>query len=331
MLKSSIFFLVILSSFLISVNGHPHHLPRSMIDPPDQPVMINVSMHIIELKLIDEEKMDFLIDFYYRERWIDDRVNESSKYSRDFWIPDTFSANLRIDNPKDLFQDGNTFIRINDTSIFMSRRISGLLNCATPELRFFPADKPKCKLSFESYGYSTDQVNYQWYKMGNVEYPKLREFEVMEIVTKSDTIRLSSGTYGTITMEIKMKRQCGYYMLTMYLPSFLIVVLSWMQFCIDPVECGFHRISVGVFTSFASVLMFVLTIGTILPHHNIVRGIDVYLFVSMLMTLIAFVLSSHKHTVSKGVQSGRKCRLILPLLYIVFNIAYAITLWQATK
>ena len=56
-----------------------------------------------------------------------------------------------------------------------------------------------------------------------------------------------SGTYTCLRAKVFMKRQIGYYLFQTYLPSILIVILSWASFWIDH-EAVPARISVGLLT-----------------------------------------------------------------------------------
>ena len=48
------------------------------------------------------------------------------------------------------------------------------------------------------------------------------------------------GTFACLMVEFHLKRQFGYYLLQAYIPSMLIVILSWISFWI-------HRVSTMLF------------------------------------------------------------------------------------
>ena len=62
-----------------------------------------------------------------------------------------------------------------------------------------------------------------------------------------------TGEYPCLKARFLLEREYGFYMLQTYLPSFLVVILSWISFWIN-MEAVPARISLGVTT--------VLTIAT---------------------------------------------------------------------
>lgn len=128
------------------------------------PVTVNVSMHIVDISSVSEVLMDFTSDFYFRQRWFDDRL----KFSKDvgleeltvgaevierIWVPDTFFANeksayFHVATKK------NTFIRItNDGRIYRSMRLTVTASCPM-DLQYFPMDRQKCTIEVESCEYN---------------------------------------------------------------------------------------------------------------------------------------------------------------------------------
>ena len=52
-----------------------------------------------------------------------------------------------------------------------------------------------------------------------------RQRRVLEILT--------SGNYSRLCMDIMVTRSMGYYLIQVYIPSSLIVVMSWVSFSLD--------------------------------------------------------------------------------------------------
>ena len=42
------------------------------------------------------------------------------------------------------------------------------------------------------------------------------------------------GEYSCLLMELTLKREFSYYMLTIYVPTCMLVIVSWFSFWIDP-------------------------------------------------------------------------------------------------
>lgn len=133
-----------------------------------EPIIVNASIYVMDIGLISTtNSMDFMIDFYFRQKWNDPRLafiqndvdndNEyivlSSNQIELIWRPDTFiSTAKQIDEheQKSFSNNGNRFVRINrNGDVFYSHRLSAIVNCAN-RINYFPSDRPVCVMKFES-------------------------------------------------------------------------------------------------------------------------------------------------------------------------------------
>ncbi len=46
-------------------------------------------------------------------------------------------------------------------------------------------------------------------------------------------VTTATGTYSCLTVDMGFRRQISYYIITIYIPTFLIVMVSWMSFWLD--------------------------------------------------------------------------------------------------
>ena len=53
------------------------------------------------------------------------------------------------------------------------------------------------------------------------------------------------GNYTILSFELFFTRQMGFYMLQVYIPSIVLVSLSWITFFMEPTDVG-DRLSIGV-------------------------------------------------------------------------------------
>ena len=56
-----------------------------------------------------------------------------------------------------------------------------------------------------------------------------------------------TGEYSCLLMELTLKREFSYYMLTIYVPTCMLVIVSWFSFWIDPKAVP-ARVALGVTT-----------------------------------------------------------------------------------
>ena len=96
-----------------------------------------------------------------------------------------------------------------------------------------------------------------------------------------------SGNFTCLQVNFVLKRDVGYYITQLYIPSILIVILSWISFWIS-VEAVPARISLGV--------LCVLTMTTqssgaraSLPRVSYVKAIDLWMSVCLLFVFGALL------------------------------------------
>lgn len=104
-------------------------------------------------------------------------------------------------------------------------------------------------------GFRIDDIKYRWGNeknstknpldiSPNIELPQF-VYEKNKLVTRE--FHLSTGVYSRLTLKLYFVRSLGHYILQIYLPSTLIVILSWVSFWLDRTSAP-ARISLGITT-----------------------------------------------------------------------------------
>lgn len=107
--------------------------------------------------------------------------------------------------------------------------------------------------------------------------------------------------FACIMANFKLKRDMGYFILQVYVPSVLIVILSWISFWID-IGAVPARISLGVLT--------VLTMTTqssgaqsSLPRVSYVKAIDVWMSICLFFVFTALLEYAYVNVQSRRAQN----------------------------
>jgi hypothetical protein len=58
----------------------------------------------------------------------------------------------------------------------------------------------------------------------------LPQFTIIDYETNDRTETLATGIYQRLSLSFKLQRNIGYFIFQTYLPSILIVMLSWVSF-----------------------------------------------------------------------------------------------------
>jgi glycine receptor alpha-3 len=95
-------------------------------------------------------------------------------------------------------------------------------------------DSQLCYIEIESFGYTMSDIRYKWNDglnsvqvSGDVSLP---QFKVLGHRQKTIEASLSTGNYSRLACEFQFVRSMGYYLIQIYIPASLIVVISWVSF-----------------------------------------------------------------------------------------------------
>ena len=124
------------------------------------------------------------------------------------------------------------------------------------DLQLFPLDSQTCHITVASYGWTADDVIYSWtvseespsggvfscaafylQKPDPVTIPtSIRNVGGFELARYADSrcdVETATGVYSCLSVDMQFKRQMSYYVVTIYVPTFMIVCVSWMSFWLD--------------------------------------------------------------------------------------------------
>ncbi|XP_076298694.1 resistant to dieldrin isoform X14 [Lasioglossum baleicum] len=267
------------------------------------PVEVGVTMYVLSISSLSEVKMDFTLDFYFRQFWTDPRLafkqrtgvetlSVGSEFIKNIWVPDTFFVNEK-QSYFHIATTSNEFIRIHHSgSITRSIRLTITASCPM-NLQYFPMDRQLCHIEIESFGYTMRDIRYKWnaglQSVGISNEVELPQFRVLGHRQRHSTIHLSTGNYSRLACEIQFVRSMGYYLIQIYIPSGLIVIISWVSFWLNR-NATPARVALGV-TTVLTMTTLMSSTNAALPKISYVKSIDVYLgtcFVMVFASLLEY-------------------------------------------
>ncbi|XP_062332256.1 glycine receptor subunit alphaZ1 isoform X3 [Osmerus eperlanus] len=264
------------------------------------PVNVTCNIFINSFGSIAETTMDYRVNIFLRQQWNDPRL-AYSEYPDDsldldpsmldsIWKPDLFFANEKGANFHEVTTD-NKLLRISKNgNVLYSIRITLILACPM-DLKNFPMDVQTCIMQLESFGYTMNDLIFEWDEKGAVQVADgltlpqflLKEEKDLRYCTK----HYNTGKFTCIEVRFHLERQMGYYLIQMYIPSLLIVILSWVSFWIN-MDAAPARVGLGITT--------VLTMTTqssgsraSLPKVSYVKAIDIWMAVCLLFVFSALL------------------------------------------
>ncbi|ROT71467.1 putative glycine receptor subunit alpha-2-like [Penaeus vannamei] len=162
------------------------------------------------------------------------------------------------------------------------------------ELSKFPLDSQVCTMEIASFSKTMKELNLSWKSDAPIKmYKNMRmpQFEMEEIVPTTCQESFQIGNYSCLVAEFHMRRAIGFHLVQSYLPTTLIVVISWVSFWMD-VDSVPGRTTLGV-TTLLTVSSKSSGIQAGLPQVSYVKAIDVWMeLVQQHLHLQAFVFSA---------------------------------------
>jgi len=252
----------------------------------DGPTIVKINLMFRSFPTISDYKMEYSTILTFREEWMDDRLKYDDyggkiKYltlteQEKVWMPDLFFSNEREGHFHDIIVP-NVYIRIfPNGKILYSIRISLTLSCPM-DLRLYPLDRQTCHLNMISYGWTTEDLIFEWRDVEPVQVPenmKLPRFIVEKVQTDFCSSNTTTGMYSCLKVNLLFKREFSYYLIQIYVPCCMLVIVSWVSFWLDANAVP-ARVSLGV-TTLLTMATQTTGINNSLPPVSYTKAIDVW-------------------------------------------------------
>ncbi|XP_077983849.1 glycine receptor subunit alpha-2-like [Glandiceps talaboti] len=283
------------------------------------PVEVITDMFIASIDTVQETTMSYTMDIFMRQQWNDPRLS-FTEYNKTMtvhtkllglmWFPDLFFANEKRAYQHDVTTDNKLLRLYPNGDILYSVRLSLTLTCMM-NLQKFPMDQQQCGAQLESYGFTTEDLIFMWREVNPIQLADdlaLPQFDIVGTRTMSCMKTYNTGNYTCVEGRFILARQMGYYMIQTYIPSMLIVILSWVSFWISA-DSSPARVALGITT--------VLTMTTqssganeTLPKVSYVKAIDIWMAVCLLFVFAALVeFAAANYTSRKMIEETRAKKL----------------------
>ncbi|XP_050962054.1 glycine receptor subunit alpha-3 isoform X1 [Labeo rohita] len=264
------------------------------------PVNVTCNIFINSFGSIAETTMDYRVNIFLRQQWNDPRL-AYSEYPDDsldldpsmldsIWKPDLFFANEKGAHFHEVTTDNKLLRIFKNGNVLYSIRLTLTLSCPM-DLKNFPMDVQTCIMQLESFGYTMNDLIFEWQEKGPVQVAEGLTLPQFILKDESDlrycTKHYNTGKFTCIEVRFHLERQMGYYLIQMYIPSLLIVILSWVSFWIN-MDAAPARVALGITTV---LTMTTQSSGsrTSLPKVSYVKAIDIWMAVCLLFVFSALL------------------------------------------
>ncbi|CAG2120057.1 unnamed protein product, partial [Medioppia subpectinata] len=170
-----------------------------------------------------------------------------------------------------------------------------------------------------------DDIEYNWEQNNSIsDGISLPNFKIEGYKMDKYISYSALGGYWQLKFEIVFKRSIAYYISQVYLPAFMIVVVSWLPFWLNPAD-SVARVGLGI-TTVLTMTTLVTNTNESLPKISYTKSIDIYLGVSyalVFLALIEYAIVGHfERKISKQLK-GRVVVALNTTLYQFQGIPYA--------
>lgn len=268
--------------------------------PSERPTDVFIGINVNSFYSISEQSMDYSVILYLRQQWLEPRLKFPSPdgilhqmklpddYGKELWVPDIFFRNEKHASYHDVTVP-NRLLRINSNgSVWYTIKISATLSCPM-NLESYPLDIQRCPMMFESFGYTKDTMDLKWLDNA-VDIDKdleLPQFKLLEEIQTDCSQNYTAGSFPCLSITFVLRRDIGFFIIQVYVPSMLIVILSWVSFWIN-IDASPARVSLGLLT--------VLTTTTMsggaresLPRVSYIKAIDVWMIMCLLFVFASLI------------------------------------------
>jgi hypothetical protein len=181
-----------------------------------------------------------------------------------------------------------------DGTVIISSRLQATLFCPM-DLKKFPFDQQTCHAALECWMYNSSQVQLHWEDYNPITMGPdkiLTEYVLTQTYTNETLIQANEhdlrhgafvGNYSSISFSFSVDRESGFYVLEFFLPSAMIVAISWVSFWLQADQTA-PRAMLGA-TSMLSFITLSSAQNKILPKVSYIKASEIW---SMVCTAFIF-------------------------------------------
>jgi len=138
---------------------------------------------------------------------------------------------------------------------------------------------------FLSDGYSDSDIVFKWENQSSriaigEKVRSLPQYNLTDFHSEERHTKYVVGNWSGLTAIFVLERRTGYFFIHLYSPCALIVMISWISFCI-PKESTAARVALGI-TSVLTITTILNMLNTSMPKVSYIKAVDWYLIVSFI-------------------------------------------------
>lgn len=266
---------------------------------------VHVAVYIESMSSFKAQSMDFEVDMYLAMGWFDRRLAHNCTHpilvtskliAERMWYPDLYFVNSKYAYLQEVTTPNLMVIVYPDGLIFKTMRLDVTLSCMM-DLKLFPLDYQECPLTIQSFAYIEQIVNLTWrddppnFPIGFNPDIKLNDMQITNkrFIKCAGPYPMFRGEaiWSCIQGYIVMKRLVLFHIIQTYIPTGMLVSISWMSFWLDP-RASPARISLTI-TSLLTLTTMSNGARQDLPQVSYIKALDIWLTFSQALIFLVLL------------------------------------------
>jgi len=300
----------ILNRILEASTYDPTERPPKPANSSDESTVVKINLYLRSINKVDDHEMEFGSRVIFRQEWVDERLKfDDMKGKIKFltvtdssviWTPDVFFPNENEGHIHDIIMP-NVLLRIYpDGSVLYSTRISMTQSCPM-DLRTYPFDQQTCSMLIESYAWQAEDVRFAWKETDPVHISKkvyIPQFTLESYETDDYSVTISTGSYSCLKVSFLFKREFSYYLIHIYIPCCMFVVVSWISFWLD--ESAVTARAFICVTTLLTMVIHTSGMSEYLPPVPYTKAIDIWTGVCLTFVFAALLEFAFSNYMSRS-------------------------------
>ncbi|VDI60348.1 gamma-aminobutyric acid receptor subunit alpha [Mytilus galloprovincialis] len=206
----------------------------------------------------------------------------------------------------------NTEVTYLDTEVYRGERFisNGVLDIRlhvkqTETYQYLPFTRAHPKHTFRSIitvAYSEDDVKYTWNSGKDASVARapdmtMSQFDLINFSAETSFTYRKDVRQSMLTVYFNLRRHTGYFVINIFVPCMLLVILSWVSFWINR-EATSDRIALGT-TTVLTMAFLALDSRSDLPRVKYATALDLYIALCFVFILSAIVQFAIVHRFTK--------------------------------
>ncbi|KAI0233795.1 Neuronal acetylcholine receptor subunit alpha-2 [Lamellibrachia satsuma] len=263
------------------------------------PVHVNIGMSLTRIIHMDEDTQIAQTNVWLRWQWNDSRLTWDPKTFGNIttyvttskaWMPDVTLYNDVRKSAR--FQDKRDVRLMWDATVQWQSPITYYTNCQSDTF-FFPFEQLRCRFKFGSWAYHGGEMHIM--PMNNSASTETffshAEWQLVEMTTfvHNNTYKCCPNkTFPDVTFVVVLQRQGVYYLTTLLLPVFSMLLLACFSFHLPAGNGEKATLAVMIYLT---QMVFYVVVNQILPKHWNITFLGIFLMMAEGELLLATVLN----------------------------------------